>query len=298
MAQGHAIGIKVPCAVRPGFLKPGLVSVISKIFSDKRHIGMGLQRNFQRQVAGHSSHHFADMPVFNIRTAVRAQVADGVGKSTGGRVKPEGHGAQHIPLDISYLDIAVNSFGDPQNLNSVCHHFLGQKSGIGVGIISANDHQCVQVEAPAGCPGQGHLLTAVDFGSAGLNHGKAAQVSIPIDQLTAKLDGFIFNNPVRPDQKSVNSRIRVGFFSGVIQTGNYIMPPRRRPPGENDADISFFPILPGDLIIHQIFAFDQLYLIGNDIRQQFFGLPVQFKSIPVGFPQNRIRMGKHLRLQR
>ena len=72
-------------------------------------------------------------------------------------------------------------------------------------IISADDHQCVQVKAPAGFPGQRYLFFAIDLGSAGLDHGKAAQVSIPVHQIIAKLDGFIFNDPVRPDQKSVNS---------------------------------------------------------------------------------------------
>ena len=97
-------------------------------------------------MAGHPSHDFADMPVFNIRTAVRTQVTDGAGKGPGGGMKPKRHGTQYVAIGISNLNIAVNGFGNPDDLNPLGEQLLGQKGGIGIGIISAHNDHSIQLQ--------------------------------------------------------------------------------------------------------------------------------------------------------
>ena len=74
------------------------------------------------------------------------------------------------------------------------------------------------------------------------------------------------------------------------------MPTGRRPPREYDPNLTLFAVPGGGVIINRIPAFDQLDFVADDIRQLFFSLSVQFKTIFVRFPQNRVRGGKHLAL--
>ena len=76
MPQGHAVSMVIDAAFLLGLLKPVFVDIIRQVFSDQGHIGMRLQRNFKCQVTGHPAHDFADVPIFNIRAAIRAKIAD------------------------------------------------------------------------------------------------------------------------------------------------------------------------------------------------------------------------------
>ena len=146
MPQGHTVTgvIGGPFLFRRR--DPLGVDVIGQILTDERHIGMGLQGHFAGQVTGDPPHDFANVPVFNVGTAVGAKISDRFCKGSGCRMKPERHGAEHFPVRITDLDIAVDGFGDTDDLNTIIKHLLGQKSGIGVGVVSPDNHQGIQLK--------------------------------------------------------------------------------------------------------------------------------------------------------
>ena len=57
-------------------------------------------------------------------------------------MKSEGHGAQDVSVGVPDLDVAVDGFRDPDHLDALVDHFLGQKGGVGVGVVAADhDHE-------------------------------------------------------------------------------------------------------------------------------------------------------------
>ena len=152
MPQRHTIGMIIGLVRLFSFCQSIAVDVIRKVLANQGHVGMGLKCYFQCQVAGNSSHNFADMPVFNIRAAVGAKIADGVGKRAGRGMKAKRYGTQCAAAGVPDLNITINGFGNTNNLHAVGKHFLSQKRCIGIGIVPADNHQGIQPKAPAGFP--------------------------------------------------------------------------------------------------------------------------------------------------
>ncbi len=152
-------------------------------------------------MACHPTHNLAHMPVFNIGTAVIGQIGNILCKGPGRRMKAKGGGAQHLALFCFYLDIAVNGFGDAEDLDPGRFKMLCQEGGVGIGIIPANDHQCIKIQALADGQCQFHFAAGINFGPPGFNHVKTTHVPVGVHQFRGDLNVPVFKQPFRPFNK-------------------------------------------------------------------------------------------------
>ena len=150
VAQGNAVGRKIGGTGGGRGLNAVLVHEIRQVLADQGQVGMRLKRHFQGQVTGRAPHDLADVPVFAVRAAVVAQVGDILGKGARGGMKPERNSAQHLAVGVPHLHVAVDGLGHPDDLDAVVDHFLGQKGGIGVGVVPAHHYQGVQPQVLTG----------------------------------------------------------------------------------------------------------------------------------------------------
>ncbi len=75
---------------------------------------------------------------------------------------------------------------------------LGQKGGVGIGIIPADDHQCIQLQSLAYSQGQFHFAAGINFGPPGFNHVKTAHVPVSVHQFCGDLNVPVFKQSFGP----------------------------------------------------------------------------------------------------
>ena len=278
--QGHPVGGVVGRVVAPGLFHPVFVHEINQVLADDRDVGVGLKRDLEREVARHPTHDLADVVVLDVRARVVAEPGDGVGEGARGRVEPEGDRAEHVPVVVAHLDIAVDRLGHPDHLDPVAEHRLGQEGRVGVGVVPAHDHERVQPEVLAGPARHVHLLVGVDLGATRLEHRESAEVAVGVDPLPGDLDPLVFDHPVGADQEPEQTVVRVGTLGGVEQAGNHVVSTGGRAAGKHDADVppagASLRYLPGRLTTHHLDP------VADDVGQQALGLLVDGEAVPIG----------------
>ncbi len=89
MPQGHSVSAVIYDLFFFCFFEPFFVYVVGKLLADKGYVGVSLQSDFKSQMTCDPAHYLANMPVFDIGTAICTQVAYLVGKSPCSGMKAE-----------------------------------------------------------------------------------------------------------------------------------------------------------------------------------------------------------------
>ncbi len=93
-------------------------------------------------MACRATHQFDEVIVFLCRVAVALNVADNFGVDFGCGVETEG-GFNHIVLEVT-----VDGFGATDNLNACVDALVvfGEHCGVGVGVVTADNNESLNVE--------------------------------------------------------------------------------------------------------------------------------------------------------
>ena len=209
---GHGIGNVV------GDLSQGHL-LGSHFLADQADVGLGLQGALQSHMRGGTAHDLDEVPVLLGGVGVTLNVADDLGVGLGGGVEAEG------ALDILVLQVAVDGLGAADDLDAgvVGSAVLSQNSGVGVGVVAADDDQRVDTVLAAVGDNDLKLLLGLQLGTAGADDVEAAGVAVLVDVLIAENDEVVIQQAGGAALEAIQFIFLVGGLQGIVQTADHVV---------------------------------------------------------------------------
>ena len=203
------------------------------LFGDDADVGLCLEGAFKSDVGSGAAHELDEVPVFLGREAVALDVADKLGVNLGGGVETEG-GFYNVVLEV-----AVDSLGAAQNLNAGADAFVvfGENSGIGVGVVTADDYESGDAELLEDFKAFVELLFLFELGTARTDNVETACVAIFVDDIGSEFDVFVVNETAGAHEETVEAAVAVDFLDAVEETADHIVSAGSLSAGEDNAYI-------------------------------------------------------------
>ena len=160
---------------------------------------------------GGTPHQLDEMPVLACRVAVALYVADQLGVSLGSRVKTEGC------LDLVVFQVAVDGLRAADDLYAVLlgSIILCQYTGVGVGVVTADDDNGFDVQLADNFKSFLELVFLFQLGSAGTDHVKAARIAVRLKVVCCDFHIVVVNKPARSHEETIETVLRVQLFDFV-----------------------------------------------------------------------------------
>ena len=193
--------------------------LLSHLFGNDRHIGLGLKSALKGDVGSGTAHELDEVPVFLGGVGVTTDVSDKFGVDTAGGIKTE------TGFDPLIFQVAVDGLGAADDLDTdlVGFEILSQHAGVGVGVVAADDDQSGDAALFAALAGSFKLLRGFQFGTAGADDVKAAGVAVGVDDVGGQFHSFIFDQTVGSFEESVEFGGSVEGFDTVKETGDDVV---------------------------------------------------------------------------
>ena len=112
-----------------------------------------------------------------------------------------------------------------------------QNTGVGIGVISADDDQRGDPALFAVFPGGDELLFGLKFGTSGTDHIESAGIAVGVDDLIGQLHRLVFDQTVGSLEETEDAAVGVEALESVIDTGNDVVSAGSLSAGEDDSDI-------------------------------------------------------------
>ena len=206
----------------------------SHLFGNDGEGRLRLQGNFQRDVRGRTPHEFHEVPVFERGAGVLQDIASEFAIDLGRRIKTEGDRQQ-----FANLQITIDGFRHADHLHAgaigldALEQIFGQDGGVGVGIVTTDDHDGIEIVFDAGFTYLGELLVALDLGAVAAEKIEAAGIDDAPDIGLGDLEKVARQQPLRatPDTQQ-----GIAITKDPLDAADNIMPAGRRATGEQDGD--------------------------------------------------------------
>ena len=219
--------------------------------TDQADVGLGLQGALQSNVGSRTAHDLDEMPVLLGGVGIPLDVADDLAVGLGGGIEAEG------ALDVLVLQVAVNGLGAADDLHAgvVSGHVLGQHSGVGVGVVAADDDDGGDAVLLADLSGNGKLLFGFQLGSAGADDVKSAGVAELIHVLVIQDPVIVLQQTAGAALEAVQDIVGVGGLQCVVQAADNVVAAGCLTAGQDDThDLllglgGVLTLLEGDLIL-------------------------------------------------
>ena len=204
----------------------------SNFFRNNRNVRLGLQRAFQRDMTGAASHQFDEVPIFLGRVGITPDIADKFAVYTAGSIKTKGS------FNAIILQVAVNCLrtADDVNANAVLLVVFSQQTGVGIGVVTADDYQRLDSKFFTVLLGRLEMFFGFQFSTSGTDHIKTTGIAVGVNDLIRQKDLFTFNQTVRPLEEAVKFARRIQRFQPVIKPSNYVVTARSLTTGKNHPD--------------------------------------------------------------
>jgi len=220
-------------------------------FAYQADVGTGLQSAFQSHVGSGTAHDLHEVPILLCGVGVALDVTDDLAVGLGSGVEAEG------ALDVLVLQVAVDGLGTADDLNAclVCGKVLCQHCGVGVGVVTADDHDGVDAVLLADLCNDGKLLLGLQLGSAGADDIEAAGVAVPVDILVVEDDIVVFKQTAGAALEAVENVVLIGSLQSVVQAADNVVSAGSLAAGKDHAHLLSFclsgvgTLLEGDLVL-------------------------------------------------
>ena len=221
------------------------------LFTDEADVGLGLQGALQGHMGGGTAHDLDEVPVFLGGVGIPLDVADELAVGLGGGIKAEG------ALDVFVLQVAVDGLGAADDLNTgvVGGHVLRQDSGVGIGVVTADDDNGGNAVLLANLGSDGELLFGFQLGAAGADDIEAAGVAEHVDVFIIHDAVVIFQQTAGAALEAIQLIFGIGGLQGVVQAADNVMAAGGLAAGEDHTHHLLFgsggvgALLEGDLVL-------------------------------------------------
>ena len=161
---------------------------------------------------GAAAHDLYKVPVLLGRVGITLDVADDLAVGLGGGIEAEG------ALDVLVLQVAVDGLGAADDLHAgiVGGKVLSQHSGVGVGIVAADDHNSGNAVLPADPGHDLELLFGFQLGSAGADDVKAAGVTVAVNIFVIKDNVVILKKSAGTALEAVENVVLIGGLQCIV----------------------------------------------------------------------------------
>ena len=159
-------------------------------------------------------------------------IADKFAVYTAGSIKTKGS------FNAIILQVAVNCLrtADDVNANAVLLVVFSQQTGVGIGVVTADDYQRLDSKFFTVLLGRLEMFFGFQFSTSGTDHIKTTGIAISVNDLIRQKDLFPFNQTVRPLEEAVKFARRIQRFQPVIKPRNYVVTARSLTTGKNHPD--------------------------------------------------------------
>jgi len=173
------------------------------------------------------------VPIFASGVCVALDITDKLGINLCGGVETE------AGLDLLVLQIAVDSLGTADDLNAIIvgSIILCQHAGIGIGVVSTDDDQGLDVELLQNLAALLKLVGFFQLGTARSDHVKTTGIAVLVNIFGSKLNVFVIDQSARTHEESVNLVVGVLTLHSIENTANHIVSARSLTAGKNDTHI-------------------------------------------------------------
>mmetsp|Transcript_45020 Transcript_45020/g.128578 ORF Transcript_45020/g.128578 Transcript_45020/m.128578 type:complete len:378 (-) Transcript_45020:214-1347(-) len=192
------------------------------------------QGHLEGDVRGRATHEPDQVVVFLRAERVDRDVAHEVGVGLAGRVEAEGDGDVRRALEV-----AVDGLGgaDHLRLAAVGLEVLSQNCAVGVGVVAADDHEAVEVDALADRQRVLELLLGLNLVPAAAQHVKAASVAEAVHDLVADLHKVAAEYAMRPIKEPDHGRILMPVLDAIEDASDNVVTPRSLTARQHYADL-------------------------------------------------------------
>ena len=203
------------------------------LFRHDADIGLALQSALQSDMAGRTAHQFDEVPVFAGRVAVAFNIAYQLGIGLGGRVEAEAR------LYLVVLQVAVDGLGAAYHLHAAVlgSIILGQHTGVGVGVVAADDDDGLDVELAYNLETLLKLAFLLQLGAAASYHVETAGVAVFVYQFGSKFHIVVVHQSAGAQDEAIDAVFGVKTLHGVEKSANHVVAAGGLTAAENHAHI-------------------------------------------------------------
>ena len=171
------------------------------------------------------------MPVFACAVAVALDVADELAVGLACGVESE------TGFNLLVLEVTIDGLGAANHLYAVVlgRIVLGQHTGIGIGVVSADDYQCLDAQLTENLDAALKLGFLLQLGATRTNDIETAGVAILVDELIGKLDILVVDQAAGTHQEAVKLALGIEALDAIVESADYIVSAGCLSAGEDDA---------------------------------------------------------------
>ena len=171
------------------------------------------------------------MPVLLGRVAVAHDVADHLRVNLCSGVEAE------RCLDLAVLEVAVDGLWAADNLHVSTDGLVvfGEHAGIGVGVVTTNDYESLDVESLKNLKTLVELLLLLELGTARADDVETTGVAVLVDDVASELNVVVLNEAGRAEDEAVETVLGIEALHAVEETRDNIMTTRSLAAREDDA---------------------------------------------------------------
>ena len=197
---------------------------------DETDVGLSLESAFQGDVAGAAAHQLDEVVIFLGRVTVTLDVADYLAVDLAGGVETE------RSLDPLVLQVTVDGLGHTDNLHvgSDVLVVLGEHGGVGVGVVTADDNERLDVEFLQDLETGIELLWLLELGTARTDDVETAGVTEILDDACGKLHVLVIDESGRAHEESIEAVFLIQLLKTVENTADHIVTAGGLAAGQDD----------------------------------------------------------------
>jgi len=209
------------------------------LLAEQGNIGVSLESTLEGNVAGATTHELHEVPVLLGRVAVAHNVADHLRVNLCSGVEAE------RCLDLAVLEVAVDGLWAADNLNVSADGLVvfGEHAGIGVGVVTTNDYESLDVESLKDLKTLVELLLLLELGTAGTDDVETTGVAVLVDDVASELNVIVLNEAGRAEDEAVETVLGIEALDAVEETRDNIMTTRSLAAREDDAYVESSRVL-------------------------------------------------------
>ena len=207
------------------------------LLADEGEVGVGLEGTFHGDVGGGAAHQTNEVVVLLGGESIHANIANQFGVDFASGVETEGDG------DVVVLQVTVDGLGTANDVGAVVNalEILGKQGSVGVGVISTNHNETVQVEVVADLGGGLELVVSLDLITARADHIESTHISVLVHELVIDLDVLSSENATRTVAEAIH--IAADLLDKVVNTSNDVMTAGSLTTGKNNTNVHGSPLL-------------------------------------------------------